>query len=204
MESLQGVTSIAIRQRIELGELALSFETRNKYEVTGHDGRPLAFVAEQGKGFLGMLLRQVAGHWRTFDLHFFTPDRQLALIARHPFRFLFQRLEVALPSGALLGAVQQRFGVLYKKFDIEDLDGRVLLTMRAPMWSFWTFPLVKHGQQVAVIRKRWSGLLKEALSDADNFAVVFESPALSATERVLTLAAAIFVDLVYFERKASH
>jgi uncharacterized protein YxjI len=195
--------ALMIRQRKELAEIVLSFETRNKYEVLTEDGRPVAFAAEQGKGFAGMLFRQMLGHWRTFDIHVFNPLRDLVMIAHHPFRFLFQRLEVRDAAGAPIGAIQQRFGILYKKFDIEDANGRLLMTMQSPLWRIWTFPLMKVGRQVSVIKKQWSGLLKEAFTDADNFRIGFDSPDLSSTERALIVAAALFVDLIYFERKSN-
>ena len=78
---------------------------------------PLAIAA---KGFLGMIFRQILGHWRKFDIHFFGPDRQPYMIAHHPFRFFFQRLEVTTPDGKFLGAVQQRFAIFRKRFDIEN------------------------------------------------------------------------------------
>ena len=52
------------------------------------------------------------------------------------------------------------------------------------------------------IRKRWSGGLKELFTDADNFAIELQPGPLSPVERRLLLVAAIFVDLMFFERKA--
>ena len=55
---------------------------------------------------------------------------------------------------------------------------------------------------MAFVRKRWSGLLKESFTDADHFTVAFVDPALDEDDRALLLAAGLFVDLQYFERKA--
>jgi hypothetical protein len=52
------------------------------------------------------------------------------------------------------------------------------------------------------VEKKWSGMLQEAFMDADRFRVAFESHELGADERALVLAAGIFIDLQYFERKA--
>lgn len=196
--------ALVVQQRKELAEIVLSFETRNKYEVLTEDGAPVAFAAEQGKGFIGMVFRQVLGHWRTFDIHIFNPMRKLVMIAHHPFRFFFQRLEVRDAADMPIGAIQQRFGLLYKKFDIEDANGRVIMTMQSPLWRIWTFPLLKMGRQVSVIEKKWSGFLKEAFTDADNFRIGFDSPALTGAERALVVATALFIDLIYFERKSNN
>jgi len=192
---------LMVRQRFEAGEL-FGFESRNKYDVVSEAGAPVAFAAEQQKGFLGFLFRQLLGHWRTFDVHFFTPDRQPFMTARHPFRWFFQRLEVYDGAGAFVGAIQQRFSLLTKRFDVEDASRQVVMQVSSPFWRLWTFPFLVRGAEVASVKKKWSGLLAEAFTDKDIFAVDFGDGTLGEAERQLVLAAAIFIDLQYFERKA--
>lgn len=201
---LERHSTIQIRQRHEIGEL-FGFETRNKYEIRSREGTELGFAAEQQKGIWGLIVRQYLGHWRRFDIHIFDARRVPYLIASHPFRFLFQRLEIRDAGGNFLGALQQRFGFLIRKrFDVEDAQGNVMLTVSSPLWRPWTFPFERHGREVAKIVKKWSGLLSEAFTDKDNFELQFLDPALSKVERDLLLAAAFFVDLQYFERKAKN
>jgi uncharacterized protein YxjI len=162
-----------------------------------------AFAAEQGKGGLAFLSRMFLGHWRTFEIHFFDTARQLVMKAVHPFRFLFQRLEVGGADGRPLGAIQQRFAFLSKRFDVEDASGRVLMTVSSPLWRPWTFAFLREGREVGRIEKKWSGLLQEAFLDGDRFRVLYSAPELGLVERSLILASGIFIDLQYFERKAS-
>lgn len=191
---------MVLTQRRELAEL-IGFETRNKYEIRDPEGRSLGFCAEQRAGLLGALMRYFLGHWRSFELHFFDARRQLMLRAKHPFRIFFQRLEVYLPDGRRVGAVQQKFGIFRKCFDLENESDQVILRMESGFFSFWTFPIFRGRQEVAAIQKRWSGFLTEVFTDGDNFFVKF-SPLLQANERWLVLAASVFVDLQYFEKKA--
>ncbi len=200
MNEILASDELHVVQRRELMEL-LGVETRNKYELRSPDGRVLGFAAEQGKGVLASVMRYFAGHWRTFELHFFDGQRQVFLKALHPFRWFFQRLEVTDADGRLLGAIQQKFGLITKKFDVEDASGRVILTMSSGLFSPWTFPFARDGQEVAKIEKKWSGFFAEALTDADKFRILFGTT--GATERALLLAAAVFVDLQYFEKKAN-
>lgn len=202
---LTSSAAFIVRQRKELAEL-FGFESRNKYEILRNDGQPIAFAAEQQKGFLGFLMRQFLGHWRTFDIQFFAPDRRALMVARHPFRFFFQRLEISDANGRPLGSLQQRWGFIARRFDVEDATGRVVMSTRAPIWSPWTFPFKLgggggQGSDVAVVRKKWSGLLKEMVTDADNFMVEVPAANMPAETRALLLAAAIFIDLQYFEKK---
>jgi uncharacterized protein YxjI len=199
--NLDGQQQIVLRQRKELAEL-MGVETRNKFEILGARGEGLGFAAEQGHGLGASLARMFMGHWRTFELHIFDAQRNLHLIALHPFRFFFQRLEIRGPEGQLLGALQQRFSILTKRFDVEDQHGRQILSCASPLWKPWTFPFQKDGREVATVKKRWSGLLKEAFTDTDNFLIEFTDPSLSAGERNLLLAAGLFIDLQYFEKRA--
>jgi uncharacterized protein YxjI len=197
---LAGHSKLTVKQSHELAEW-IGFETRNKYRVLDEQERPVAYAAEQQKGILGFLLRQYLGHWRGFEIHFFTPERGKALVARQPFRFLFQRLEVSDAGGRPIGALQQRFSILKKRFDVQDPAGNVILKMSSPLLRIWTFPFLRAGKQVALIRKKWAGILAEALTDKDTFQVEYD-PALTEDERSLVLAASVFIDLRYFEHKA--
>lgn len=197
---VQQSNELMVVQRRELAEL-FGFETRNKYAIEAN-GVQFAFAAEQGKGGLAFLARMFVGHWRTFEIHVFDNQRQLVLRVVHPFRFLFQRLEVMAADGRVLGAIQQRFAIFSKKFDVTDGSGRLLLSVSSPLWRPWTFVFEREGRALARVEKKWSGMLREAFTDADRFRVGFESPELSLDERSLVLAAALFIDLQYFEQKA--
>jgi uncharacterized protein YxjI len=193
--------NLGLRQRFEVGEL-FGFETRNKYEIIDAQGTPIGFCAEQSKGLGGFLLRQFLGHWRTFTLHFFDAQRQPVMTATHPFRFWFQRLEIDSAGGQHLGAIQQRFSILSKTFHVENAVGSVLFEVNSPLWSPWTYAFYRNGKHVASVRKRWSGLFSEGFTDKDRFSIEFMDPALPQEQRQLLLAAGVFIDLKYFERKA--
>jgi uncharacterized protein YxjI len=197
---VQHSSEVIVVQRPELAEL-LGIETRNKYAIEAN-GRQIGFAAEQGKGLWAVLARMVVGHWRSFEIQFFDEARQLVLRALHPFRFFFQRLEVSRADGRPLGAIQQRFAFFSKRFDVLDPSEQVLLTVSSPLWRPWTFAFERRGQALARVEKKWGGLVREAFTDADRFRIVYESSELSLDERSLILAAALFIDLQYFERKA--
>ena len=187
-----------VKQIHEIGEW-IGFETRNKYQIVAEDGTPVAFAAEQQKGIFGFLLRQYLGHWRTFDVHFFSRDRKTLLVGHHPFRWFFERIELN-EHGKRIGAIQKRFSILSKRFDVENERGRVILEVSSPIWRIWSFVFRRAGRDVASVKKRWSGLLSEAFTDRDNFLVEF-GPEMTDSEKKLVMASAIFIDLLYFERK---
>jgi uncharacterized protein YxjI len=202
IDNLKSVSRLFVKQSFEIAEI-FSFETRNKYRILSETGHDIAFAAEQQKGFLGILLRQFLGHWRKFDIHFFTPDRREFMIAEHPFRWFFQRLELREVTGRPIGMIERRFSIFTKSFEVRDSQQRVVLEVSSPIWRLWTFPFRRHGRDVARIAKKWSGIGYEVFTDKDNFLVEYLDPALSTDERALVLAAAIYIDLMFFENKGS-
>lgn len=201
LPALNEQNEVLVRQRKELAEF-FGFETRNKYSVQSTGGEELAFAAEQGKGLLGFIGRSFLGHWRRFEVHFFDRQRRPFMLAEHPFRFYFHELQVRDVSGRPLGSITRRFALLSKRFDVDDAQGNLLFEVSSPIWKIWTFPFMRAGRELASIKKKWSGLFFEGFSDKDNFLVQFSERSLKEDERRLILAAAIFVDLMYFEKKA--
>lgn len=197
---ISNVEELYVVQRKELGEL-FGYESRNKYEIL-LGGQPWLYAVEQGRDFLGILMRQFFGHFRKFEIHVFDTARTQLLRIVHPFRFWFQRLDVFGASGEPIGAIQERFAIFHKRFDVLDASGRVLLEVSSPLWKPWTFAFNEGGQERALVQKKWSGLGRELFTDADNFRIGY-SAGLAAPAKILVLAAALFIDLQYFERKAS-
>ena len=194
-----GKKGLKICQRKKLAEL-FGYESRNKYEITMLDGEVFGFATEDGKrGLSSIFLRQILGHWRSFGVQFYDSKREPSFYAFHPFRWFFHRLEVRESSGRIIGALQKRFSIFTKKFDLEDERGKVVLRVSSPLWRIWTFEFqTLSGKVVATIKKKWSGLLKEVFLDADNFELHFNDPNLSEDCKRILMAAAIFVDLIVF------
>jgi Zn-finger nucleic acid-binding protein/uncharacterized protein YxjI len=195
---LLNLQKLFIRQTGEPLEL-LGFETRNRYAIFDEHKNAVGFLSEQGKGVGSFLMRQVFGHWRPFHVHILSASRAHALTLNQPFRFWFKRMELRDPSGVYIGAIQRRFSIFHKYFVIEDAQGSVTLQVKSPLYRIWTFVFTRHGIELARLTKRFSGLLTELFTDRDNFAIEFKSQKLTEDERRLILAAAVFIDLSYFE-----
>lgn len=198
--SLANLKFVFVHQVHELGEW-FGFETRNKYQIMDENKKPIGYAAEQQKGIFGFLLRQYLGHWRKFDVHFFTADRQLLMVGHHPFRWFFERIEIRNPQGQTLGAIQKRFSILTKRFDVENERGMTIMEVSSPIWRLWTFTFMNQGQKIAEVKKKWSGLLAEAFTDKDNFIVEYVDPSMNENEKRVVMASAVFIDLLYFEQK---
>lgn len=190
-----------VEQSLEHWEL-VGFETRNKFKVKDSNGNLLFYVAEQRRGLLQFFMRQFLGHWRPFEVYFFSPDKTLLWKAKHPFRFFFRHFEIQTVDGVRFGHLQQRFAILKKSFDVCDKIGSKVFKVRSPIYKPWTFSFLKGPLKMATIKKRWSGLLNEAFTDKDNFLIDFHMDLQTEEDYKLVISAAFFIDLIYFEKKA--
>lgn len=196
-------TKLRVEQSWEGFEILLGWETRNKYRILSPEGRKIGFAAEQSTGPGGAILRQVMGHWRSFKIFVFNEQRQEVLHLHFPFRWFFKTLFVSTPQGQRIGGLEQRFSVLYKKFDVLDPHGIVVATIKSPLWKLWTFEFNLGPRKIGAVHKKWSGGLGEFFTDKDNFEVVFEDPTLTPEMRALMLSTCLMVDIVYFENNNS-
>ncbi len=202
LQTLAQANAIYVKQKFEIAEI-FGFETRNRYQIQTDDGQQFGYCAEPKLGFLDAIMRQFLGHWRVFNIVGTDMDQQQVFRAHHPFRWFFQHLDVFGAGDHPVGSLQQRFAWFNKKFEFLDTRGRVVMTMTSPLWKIWTFPIKKGDRNVSVIEKKWTGLAKEMFTDADNFRVRFTDAKLTADEKLFLLVSAVFVDLLYFETKAS-
>jgi uncharacterized protein YxjI len=190
---------ILVRQAKEWGEILTGFETRNRYHLFDEEGNQIGYAAEEGGGLGTVLLRNFLGRCRACTIHLYDRERQKVGRGVKPFRFYFHRMEVHT-GDRKIGAIQRKFSILNRDFAVEGPDGRQLLLIRSPLFRIWTFKLLKDGEEVGRISKKWSGLLKEAFTDADNFGVEFAHPDLPEEVKQLLLVAVFLVDFVCFEK----
>jgi uncharacterized protein YxjI len=191
---------LSVRQRKRWWEILLSFEMKNSYDVYDQSQQPVLRVRELGSGFGSFIKRVFLGPLRPFQAEVADAgSQQPVLRLQRPFRFIFHRLEVRTGSGEIVGAIQRRWSWLRRIYVIEDGEGRVVADLFGPILRPWTFELRVDQQVLGTIAKRWSGLLKEMFTDADNFGVdITRVP--DARLRALAFAATVLIDVVHFER----
>ncbi|HZN58808.1 MAG TPA: phospholipid scramblase-related protein [Planctomycetota bacterium] len=199
MDQLIGAArALLVRQVKEWGEILLGFEARNRFEIFDATGRTVGFAAEESGGFGTVILRNLFGRLRAAVVHIYEPaGRQVARCVK-PFRFYFHRVDI-FEGEQRIGAVERRFSIFHRLFDVEDADGRALCRIRSPWLRIWTFKLLVEGQEVGRISKKWGGLLREMFTDADTFGVEFTHPELPAELKKLLLGATFLVDFTCFE-----
>ena len=167
-QTLSETSRFVIRQKKEWGEILTGYETRNRYVVQNDGGKELWFAGERSEGVLAFLIRSFLKALRPFTIELFDMTGTHVLTFKRPWRWYFHRLEV-YADGELVGAVQKRWKILGRLFQIEGKHGEVVGEIYGPLLHPWTFQIRRTGREIGRIMKKWVGLGKEMFTDADTF-----------------------------------
>ncbi len=197
MERLESVDTLVVSQEKEWSEIITGFEARNKYNVLDASGELMYLAAEwEGSFWTRIVLKSI----RPFTIYVMAPDGNRILILQRPFRFYFHKLDILDSGFNRLGTIQRHFSILRRRYSVLDKAGNEIFQLFGPILHPWTFIIRIPGSEIGKITKKWSGLFKEAITKADNFAVTFPAE-LDVTRKSLLLGAVFLIDFVHFERK---
>ncbi len=199
MEKLNSLNSLIVSQKKEWGEILSGFETKNRYVVSDEAGNMMYYAAEEGGS---VLLRWFLKALRPFTLVVLTESNQVILRVIRPFRFFFHQASIVDSQGESLGVLQKRFSLLRRKYSVFDSSGKEIFQLFGPILKPWTFIIKNNDVEYGKIIKKWSGLLKEGFTDADNFGVVFPKE-WDIKLKALFLGAIFLIDFVHFENKGN-
>ena len=195
MKALDSANTLVVSQKKEWGEILSGFETKNRYVVLSEMGNELYYAAEKSSFLLRMFLKAL----RPFEIIVARADGSTVLNLERPFRFFFHKLDVRDAQGKLLGTIEREFSLLRRLYRIYSSRGMEMFRLYGPLLHPWTFEIRENDRQVGKITKKWSGLAKEAFTDADNFAVEMP-PGKDAETKSVLLGAVFLIDFVHFER----
>jgi len=197
MERLESIDTLVVRQEKNWTEIVTGFEMRNKYNVMDASGE-LVYLAAEWEGSTWMRIILKSG--RPFTIYIMDTGGGRVLVLQRPFRFYFHKLQIADANHIPLGTIQRRFSILRRKYSVLDKMGNEVFQLFGPILHPWTFIINIPGREVGRITKKWSGLLKEAFTNADNFGVTFSAD-LDVTRKALLLGAVFLIDFVHFEKR---
>lgn len=186
---------VAGRSGIGLHQKRKFLELRNQYTLTGDDGEEIGKVEQAKQSPFAFILRLASSMDVALPvtLNVTTTDGQPQLKLHKPwFRFA---VKVTDGTGSAVGAVNKKIRLGKAVFNIEGPAGEELGVVKAENWRARDFRFENSsGSEVARVTKKWRGLLTEAFTDADSYAVTFEATTDTPT-RQLALAAALAVDI---------
>jgi hypothetical protein len=202
LENLAATNALIIQQQKEWGEILSGFETKNKYAVMDHWNKTLFQAEEEGGSFGTVMTRFLLTALRPFTMHIFSNEGMGIFKLERPFRFYFHELDVCKADGQTLGKIKRRFSILRRHYSVFDRHGKELYQLFGPILHPWTFQIKKNGRELGKITKKWSGLLKESMTDADNFGIKFPQ-GINLAQKAILLGAVFLIDFVHFENKGN-
>lgn len=216
LEYLALIDQIIIKQKLEMleavaGVNGYGLETANKYRIKNSLGQNVYQASEDTE----CCTRVMCGPSRPFDMVIRDNADQEVLHLNRPlacstccFPCCLQSLEVSSPPGQTIGFVKQKWTCIKPKFEITDGDGNVALKIIGPWLTYSCaedveFKILTPDESVEVgrISKQWSGLLKEAFTDTDNFGITFPMD-LDVRCKATLIGAAFLIDFMFYEKAA--
>ena len=194
---------VDVDQKYHLTEALINFERKNHYRLTLMPGDARAGewrIEEQNRSLFSILGRNLFGLLYTFTMHVKDGMGNVVMRLHRKPRLYFHEVEVYDEHGVECGLIKRAFSFFHRVVKVDNARGSRQLRIVGPIWSPWTFNVYDGRNKVAVISKKWSGLLKEVYTDADKFSIRFEEP-LGGSKKRLSLAALMLVDSLYFEGK---
>lgn len=192
---------LLIQQSIDFAEIALPFETRNRYKISDIENNQKYFAYEvAGRRWWSWIFRMILVGHRPFTIKVINKEQNMLLQATRPFRFYFHRMDV-YDSDEWIGCIERRFNLLHKLYHLYDKDNNFLCELRGPIWKPWTFNIMQKDKVYGSIKKKWSTTVKEFFTDSDMFGIQFPSGS-EQHEKKLLLASVFLIDFIYFEGNA--
>ncbi|XP_051482628.1 phospholipid scramblase 1 isoform X1 [Apus apus] len=208
LEYLTQIDQILIHQQTELLEILTGFETNNKYEIKNTLGQRVYFAAEDND----CCTRNCCGPSRPFTLRILDNMGHEVITLQRPLRCssccfpcCLQELEVQAPPGTTVGYVVQNWHICLPKFTIQDEKRKDILEIIGPCVVCrccedinFEVKSLDETATVGMISKQWTGFVKEAFTDADNFGVKFPMD-LDVKMKAVMIGACFLIDFMFFE-----
>jgi len=183
-----------VKQKVETLEILTGFETKNKYRVMDDQQKDFLYAYEESN----FLARQFLSRYRPLKIIIIDNNKAPQLTIERPFFWLRSSHTVKTADGQVLGYIRQKDWFLKLSFDVFDSSDKLLFNASSRKFRYWTYHVIKDGQEVGLVAKKWSGILKEGFTDADNFLIDFGTIT-DNKEKQLLLAAAFAIEVRAFE-----
>ncbi len=200
LENILSQDSIVVVQATEWKNIALGFDSANKYNVFDQNGQQLGMAAEEGGGAGGWLIRQFLNSRRPCKIHIYDTQGQEVATGKKPFRLFFSEMS-AIVNEQILGRARRRFSILKRRYSIESKTPPFDIESSIFQFGKYTFDITRNGAPVATITKHFEGVMKMAFTQADSFSITFKDSRLTLEERCVLLFTLFLIDFDVFEQR---
>ncbi|KAK4886057.1 hypothetical protein RN001_002328 [Aquatica leii] len=209
LEYLSMVDQLLVHQKVELLEVIIGFETQNKYSIKNSLGQKVYYAGENSD----CCTRNCCGPLRSFEMRIFDNHKNHVMSFQRPFACAtcwfpccLQSMEISAPPGNVIGIVEQKWSIFIPVFTVKNSSGNVLFRIEGPFCTLscccgdveFNIFTADGKNKIGKITKQWTGLIKEAFTDTDNFGVSFPID-LDVRAKATLLGALFLIDFMFFE-----
>ncbi|KAM6161004.1 phospholipid scramblase 2-like [Erethizon dorsatum] len=208
LEYLSQIDQILVHQQTELLEVLTGFETNNKYEIKNSFGQRIYFAVED----TDFCTRNCCGPARPFTLRVLDNLAREVVTVERPLRCssccfpcCLQEIEIQAPPGVPVGYVTQTWHPCLPKYTVQNERREDVLKITGPCVLCrcctdidFKIKSLDEESTVGKISKHWTGLWREAFTDADNFGIQFPLD-LDVKMKAVMLGACFLIDFMFFE-----
>lgn len=209
LEYLSMIDKLMIKQKVELLESFVGFETNNKYTVKNSVGQKVYYAVEDND----CCTRNCCGPIRPFEMKIYDNFHNEVIHLHRPLACdtclcpcWLQSIEVTAPPGTVIGTVEQTWSICKPCFVIKNAAGDVILQIKGPMCTFSICGDVKFNvyskdgsTKIGKLVKQWSGLAREVFTDSDYFGITFPMD-MDINVKATLLGACFLIDFMFFEK----
>jgi uncharacterized protein YxjI len=187
--------SIFTESVLVVNQKAKIIELTNEYAIFNSDGTQIGMVRQVGQGKARKVLRALTSvdQFLTTKLEVDDNNDGVVLQLTRPAKVFKSKVVVQDGSGREIGTIVQENMIGKIRFGLVA-GGRTVGSINAENWRAWDFNIQDHnGREVARVKKKWEGIVKNVFTTADNYVVNIPSP-LDDPLRSLVVAAALSID----------
>jgi len=189
---------LIIKQKVEVSEVLLGFESKNKFQILTSDNQEFLYAFEESNWFERVMFKQA----RSLTLKIIDKNKREVLEIKKKFAFFHPHFEV-FENKQKIGEITTSGWFFKNSLDIIDRNKHVVLKGVSTFSHPWTYNIFRaDGNEVNVqgtILKKFKGFGKTLFTDADHFNIDFKN--IEDDElKTLVLALAFAIDLYIFER----
>jgi uncharacterized protein YxjI len=178
-----------------VNQKAKVIEITNEYAIFDAEGAQVGAVRQIGQSKARKVLRALTSvdQFLTTKLEVVDGDGTVVLQLTRPAKVFKSKVIVADGAGKEIGTIVQENMIGKIHFALQA-RGQTVGSINAENWRAWDFNIQDgSGREVARVKKKWEGIVKNVFTTADNYVVNIPSP-LEEPLRSLVVAAALSID----------
>ncbi|KAF8301454.1 Scramblase-domain-containing protein [Clavulina sp. PMI_390] len=184
LKRLLEVDTVVVVRQLEMLNIFLGYEQANKYALLDPVGNPVGFMAEEERGFLSTLQRQVFRTHRPFKSTILDTEGNVVLKVNRPFAWINSRTfvqrhvldENAPEEDTVVGEVQQVWHPWRRKYNLftgrqGDFSQFAAVDMPFLSWDF--FLQDEANTNIASVVRNFTGFGREIFTDTGQYVISF-------------------------------